>query len=430
MKLSQCMIVKNEEKNIRKALTWGKDICFEQIVVDTGSTDRTVEIAKEMGAKVYYFEWINDFAAAKNYAIEQATGDWIAFLDADEYFDDETARRIEWIITKAEKNKKGLDVIISNLTNLDADGNGVLTNKQIRIFKNRPYIRYTGRIHEAVSDLRNQGLINVDVAEELTVYHTGYALELEEKHKKGDRNLELLFKEYEDYPDCAEVELYLAESLVMAGRQEEAFEFVCKAVMNKDGSLDHDRLLMAHQMRLYEAYERKTTTIEEMIDMYREAVAFDAGCPDFDIAVGYLYYRENCWHKAIEYLQSAINKTENLKDMTYSRVLEQWKTICGTLTMCCLNIEDWNGVVRYGTVYLQEEKTNEGLLGVILNRLLNVELTPAEAVAGYLQGIYNFSDVRDMLFLIKCCRANGFVMLEDALKGYLADDVRRKIYKE
>ena len=75
VRLSQCMIVKNEEKNIEKALSWAKGTAFEQIVVDTGSTDRTVELAEKMGAKVYHFEWINDFSAAKNFAIEQASGD-------------------------------------------------------------------------------------------------------------------------------------------------------------------------------------------------------------------------------------------------------------------------------------------------------------------------------------------------------------------
>ena len=98
VRLSQCMIVKNEEKNIERALSWGKDIMYEQIVVDTGSTDRTVEIAKGMGAKVYHFEWIDDFAAAKNYAIEQAKGDWIAFLDADEYFPPEDAAKLMSIL--------------------------------------------------------------------------------------------------------------------------------------------------------------------------------------------------------------------------------------------------------------------------------------------------------------------------------------------
>ena len=77
IRISQCMIVKNEEKNIERALTWGKGIVSEQIVVDTGSTDRTVEIAERMGAKVYHFKWIDDFSAAKNFAISKAKGNWI-----------------------------------------------------------------------------------------------------------------------------------------------------------------------------------------------------------------------------------------------------------------------------------------------------------------------------------------------------------------
>ena len=77
-----------------QALSWGKGIVSEQIVVDTGSTDRTVEIAEQMGAKVYHFTWIDDFAAAKNFALSKARYEWIAFLDADEYFPMEDAKRL------------------------------------------------------------------------------------------------------------------------------------------------------------------------------------------------------------------------------------------------------------------------------------------------------------------------------------------------
>ena len=105
IRLSQCMIVKNEEKNIERALSWGKSFMWEQIVVDTGSTDRTVEIARRLGAKVYHFEWIDDFAAAKNYAVSQAQGDWIVFLDADEYFLEEDAKRLVPLLEKLEGTK-------------------------------------------------------------------------------------------------------------------------------------------------------------------------------------------------------------------------------------------------------------------------------------------------------------------------------------
>ena len=80
---------------------------WEQIVVDTGSTDRTVEIAAKMGAKVFRFSWIDDFAAAKNYAIEQAEGDWIALLDADEYMTEQDGEKLVTVLQEADQ--KGMD---------------------------------------------------------------------------------------------------------------------------------------------------------------------------------------------------------------------------------------------------------------------------------------------------------------------------------
>lgn len=100
IRISQCMIVKNEEKNIERALSWGRDVVWEQIVVDTGSTDHTVEIAKRMGARLFHFDWIDDFATAKNYAIEKAGGDWIAFLDADEYLSEEDAKKLPLLLNE------------------------------------------------------------------------------------------------------------------------------------------------------------------------------------------------------------------------------------------------------------------------------------------------------------------------------------------
>ena len=85
VRISQCMIVKNEENNIQRALSWGKGLVSEQVVVDTGSTDQTMEIARRMGAIVYEFPWKDDFSAAKNFAISKTKYEWIAFLDADEY---------------------------------------------------------------------------------------------------------------------------------------------------------------------------------------------------------------------------------------------------------------------------------------------------------------------------------------------------------
>ena len=139
IRLSQCMIVKDEEQNIQRELSWGKGIVCEQIVVDTGSTDRTVEIAEELGAKVFHFTWNNDFSAAKNFAIEQAGGNWIAFLDADEYFSDEDAEKILPLLQQIEKDfplALRPHTIRSLLVNLDDAGKCMATGVQDRIFRN------------------------------------------------------------------------------------------------------------------------------------------------------------------------------------------------------------------------------------------------------------------------------------------------------
>ena len=104
--ISLCMIVKDEEEVISRCLETVKDIVDEIIIVDTGSEDNTKSLAHQAGAKVFDFTWVDDFAAAKNFAIEQATGDWILFLDADEYFAPETMGLVRDVIRKRAKNNK------------------------------------------------------------------------------------------------------------------------------------------------------------------------------------------------------------------------------------------------------------------------------------------------------------------------------------
>lgn len=171
--LSQCMIVKNEEKNIRNALSWGRGIADEQIVVDTGSSDRTMEIAREMGAKVYSFPWTEDFSAAKNFAIRKARGRWIAFLDADEYFGEEDVKKIpEFLKTLPPEQTDGLMV---SMIQLDGQGNAFAGGTQVRLFPNRGDLRYRRRIHEQLAREDGKTLHLVDATELLTVFHTGYA---------------------------------------------------------------------------------------------------------------------------------------------------------------------------------------------------------------------------------------------------------------
>src|SRR5436190_22371274 len=93
-KLSLCMIVKNESKHLANCLESVDGVVDEIIIVDTGSTDNTIEIAEKYGAKVFHYKWHDDFGAARNEALKYASGDWVLVLDADEVLSDESKDKI------------------------------------------------------------------------------------------------------------------------------------------------------------------------------------------------------------------------------------------------------------------------------------------------------------------------------------------------
>lgn len=190
IKISACVIVKNEERNLPRWLECVKAFADEIIVVDTGSEDRTVEIAEAGGAAVYYFKWCNDFSAAKNYALDKATGDWIVFLDADEYFDETGRKELRTALNRIHGNHDiiGID---SLLYNIDVDHNDMLksTANQKRIFRNLKQLRYQGRIHEYLMYYGDRG-VRFLTSKEPAIYHTGYSASI--NRSKNQRNLDLL----------------------------------------------------------------------------------------------------------------------------------------------------------------------------------------------------------------------------------------------
>lgn len=217
--LSLCMIVKNEEPSIARCLRSFDGVADEIIVVDTGSTDRTVEIAKELGARVEHFEWCDDFAAAKNYACDFATGEWIIMPDGDEYLGPEgVAQRVVEMLRHVPEHIDKL--LIEQRTLLD---DGQITLFVDRVFRNRPQLRWRYRIHEAI-----------EVSAERTAKTSDFYLLHEPGFKRrddmrvSDARLEMYLRalgaDVEDYPEDPRPAFYLASTLYGAERHEEALE--------------------------------------------------------------------------------------------------------------------------------------------------------------------------------------------------------------
>lgn len=187
IRISACVIVKNEEKNMARWLDCMAKLADEIIVVDTGSTDSTAAIAKAAGARCFFFPWRDDFSAAKNFALEQAHGDWIVFPDADEYFPPEAIPQVQAYIQRYRMDYR-VAGFYSRMKEFDKDtGRLAKENGQLRVFRNLKNMRYAGRVHEALQVPANK---RVQYAPEMVIYHTGYTDQL--LPGKIRRNLALL----------------------------------------------------------------------------------------------------------------------------------------------------------------------------------------------------------------------------------------------
>jgi glycosyltransferase involved in cell wall biosynthesis len=150
--LSLCMLVKNEERNLARCLDSVRDLATELIVIDTGSTDATPNIAAGYGAQVIPFDFTTvDFAAARNRAIERASGRWILVLDADESLDRASAPMVEELVAGGENAGYFLERR-NHSSDFSSDASTSTTDYVVRLFPNRPGYRYRGRVHETIDN--------------------------------------------------------------------------------------------------------------------------------------------------------------------------------------------------------------------------------------------------------------------------------------
>ncbi len=192
--LTLSMIVKNEEANLRECLESVKDVADEIVIVDTGSTDNSLKIAEEFGAKIFNFDWINDFSAARNYALKQSTGNWILYLDADERLNGRSKLELKKITKK--ENMLGVNCLINNVDEITGTPKFM---KYVRLFRNSEKIKFSGKAHEQIEvSLKNNNYSII--SSKIEIIHLGYNIGKAGLKKKAERNLFPLLEEYKTNP--------------------------------------------------------------------------------------------------------------------------------------------------------------------------------------------------------------------------------------
>lgn len=427
IRISQCMIVKDEEANIRRALSWGKDIMYEQIVVDTGSTDRTVEIAEEMGAKVFHFEWINDFSAAKNYALDQAKGNWIAFLDADEYFSDEDARKIPSIIAQMEKvtpASRRPVIIRTPLANLNDVGGVDSMAVQDRLFRRMSKLCYHNQIHESLDETGLDGRVFY-AKDMLTIFHTGYTQEAFQGKNKAERNTAILEQAVAKNPENYNAWIYLGHSYVQKKQfdaAQEAYHRVFENVEKVRGE-ELKENFFANFLQ-FKCSSCHCESQEEALDIYNKARDFNCVSPDAEYWMGKWLsdngnVQEGAWH-----LEQALIVLEGSRENALLTIPGGIAKVYQELFEAKRSLNQLQEAVRYGTLCLRAEPFDQGTLTGLLQLFGNEQgdARTAEASLGFLSKLYDLSRAKDKFFLVKISEEAHFHALENCLSALLSQD--------
>lgn len=225
-RVSLCMIVKNEARNLGRCLQAARCHVDEIVVVDTGSTDATAAIAATYGARVHHFPWNDDFSAARNAALDHATGDWALVLDADELLETPTGNLQKLLDTLPLPAFTGrvplLALTLYNHVNVVTSSWAAIPVQ--RLFP-REALRYKGAAHETPELPENSPWELTPMhAANVEAHHHGYRPEVMRRLDKLERNITLMHKRLAEHPDDVGVYFLLGRELVYAQRFQEGYE--------------------------------------------------------------------------------------------------------------------------------------------------------------------------------------------------------------
>jgi glycosyltransferase involved in cell wall biosynthesis len=272
----------------------------EIIIVDTGSSDRTLEIARQFDSKLFHFAWNDDFAAARNESLRHASGNWILQLDADERLLPESKAELRQCIESG--GATCYSVVIDSPAERLKKGH---ISRAHRLFQNLPGIQYSGRIHEQISPSVAK-IKGSEKATNIKLLHLGYAKNAEAMHEKSQRNFDLLKKQIADEPDNAYWHYTLAQNLILSQNYRDALPELEAAL--KIGKLPSD-IRCGIFNNLAEVYLR-LQNYPQAVQYAQKALAVSRSQLTSHLLLHEVYGHLGDTPKQIECLQSAIQLME------------------------------------------------------------------------------------------------------------------------
>lgn len=289
MTLGICMIVKNEEDVLARCLDSIENVYDELVIVDTGSTDKTAEIAKKYTDKVFFFEWIYDFSAARNYSFSLSSCDYLMWLDADDILD-ETNRKA--LVELKKSLKPDVDMImLQYVAAFNEDGKPALSYERERIVKREKHFEWVGAVHEVIVPRGN--VLHSDIA----VFHKKL------KPAEPGRNLNIFRKMLADgkTPDERQ-KFYYARELFDNGLYDAAVTAYTE-FLNGDGWVENK---ICACRDLSACYRAKNMPKEALAALFK---SFELDSPRAETCcdLGFFYMQHAQYERAVFWYKLALN---------------------------------------------------------------------------------------------------------------------------
>lgn len=284
------MIVKNEEENLGNCLKNAGNYADEIIIVDTGSTDKTKDVARKYTDKVFDFEWFYDFSKARNFSFERATSEYIIWLDADDLILEESIKAIN----RWKESEDESDVLMCPyITGFDEKFNSTFEFNRERIVKNNPLFRWKDPVHEVIVP---QGKIKV--FREIKVYHN-------KKNKPyTDRNLSIYLKLKEDGIEFSpRQQFYFARELYFNGKIDDAIHEFSKFIADKKGWIENN---IEACLNLSKCYSIKNELDKALTSLFG-SFTFDSPRGEIVYEIGNVFMEKGQYDKAIYWYNLAMN---------------------------------------------------------------------------------------------------------------------------
>ncbi|MFC5542707.1 MAG: glycosyltransferase [Bacilli bacterium] len=288
--ISLCMIVKDEENVLERCLNSVKDLVDEIVIADTGSSDRTKEIARKYTDKVFDFEWEDDFSAARNFAFQQATKDYIFWMDADDVLLDEDREKFKKL---KEQLPSEVDAV-SMLYHLAFDeyNNPTFSFRRYRLVKREKNFVWKGAVHEYL-----------EVSGKVLHSDTAITHRREKKEDSSDRNLKIYEKRLKKGEEFTPRDLfYYSNELKDHGQYEKAIEHY-EEFLKLEDVWEEEKIRACINM----AYcYRRLGNLEKEIESLVRSIQYDVPRPEVSCRMGDLYLERKLYDKAIMWYQLAL----------------------------------------------------------------------------------------------------------------------------